>query len=206
MSDLAAALMDPLAALEDIQRERALLDAREARLVAAGLLPLRRRDGTVRAFVRVDASDVEHLAQWRWSLGFGGKRSRGAAYAVRTAGSRGHYYSVFMHRELLCLGRGDRRIGDHINGDKLDNRRSNLRIVTPGQNQQNRTALDSRNKSGHRGVCWHAQRQKWRAVGHIAGRSHWLGYFDDVEEAARVVSAWRADNMPFSADARGEAA
>jgi hypothetical protein len=54
---------------------------------------------------------------------------------------------------------------DHVNGDTLDNGRSNLRAVTKKQNAENVSA-HGRSGSGFRGVCWEARRQKWRAQIH----------------------------------------
>lgn len=56
----------------------------------------------------------------------------------------------------------DVEIRDHINRDKTDNRRSNLREVTSVQNGMNKSVLKN-NNSGSTGVCWHSQRKKWRA-------------------------------------------
>jgi hypothetical protein len=72
-------------------------------------------------FATVDAEDVEQLSQSRWLLAAVG-------YAVASGGRR------YMHREILGLVPGDGLQCDHINGDKLDNRRSNLRAVPQGEN------------------------------------------------------------------------
>lgn len=52
---------------------------------------------------------------------------------------------------------------DHINGDKRDNRRANLRVVTFAENVQNRTRLPANNTSGIRGIVWDRNRSKWIA-------------------------------------------
>jgi len=88
---------------------------------------------------------------------------------------------------------------DHINGDKLDNRRANLRIATAFENAQNRHV--ARGASSHRGVVWHKGAGKWMAQAHLAGVQHYLGLFDREEDAAKAAAAFRAEHMPFSPDA-----
>lgn len=91
---------------------------------------------------------------------------------------------------------------DHIDRDKLNHQRSNLRPATIGQNNQNQSGW--RNASSpHRGVSWKASHRKWQARAQFEGRDHFLGLFSTENEAASVVAAWRADHMPFSAEARG---
>ncbi len=71
---------------------------------------------------------------------------------------------------------------DHINRNRSDNRRANLREVTHKQNQQNKSKPSS-NTSGHPGVYWCRRRSKWRAkIEHNYKQVH-LGYFTDIEEA-----------------------
>jgi len=106
--------------------------------------------------------------------------------------------TVLMSRAILQAN-GPSQVVDHINGNKLDNRRSNLRIVTPAENAQNRR-LNRDNKSGYRGVSWHKGRESWQAHAKLAGHQHYLGLFDDPREAARVAAAFRAQHMPFSAE------
>lgn len=139
------------------------------------------------------------LNQWRWHLEHG--------YAVRSD----HFYrdgkrrcrKKGMQREILGLARDDPRQGEHVNGDKLDNRDGNLRIAERGQldNQQN-VGLRADNASGYRGVSWHKGRKKWQARAKIGSRERHLGYFDTAEEADVAAKAFRAENMPFSEDAR----
>jgi hypothetical protein len=76
---------------------------------------------------------------------------------------------------------------DHINRDRLDNRIANLREAERSQNNLN-TKTRRDNSSGVRGVTWHAQNKKWRAVYHKNGKQISLGLFDDIEEAAKAYS------------------
>jgi hypothetical protein len=71
---------------------------------------------------------------------------------------------------------------DHINRVRFDNRRVNIQVATRSQNTQN-TGLQRNNISGHRGVGWNKQHQKWRARININGVKIWLGNFHTVEAA-----------------------
>lgn len=73
---------------------------------------------------------------------------------------------------------------DHINRDKLDNRRSNLRIATKAQNRSNSTIVLS--KTGYKGVHWAKHASKWVAAITISGKSKYLGYWDSPEDAHRA--------------------
>lgn len=77
---------------------------------------------------------------------------------------------------------------DHINGDRADNRWSNLRSVTGSENNRN-TQIRANNKSGVMGVCWHKQSQKWAAKIRIDGRGMHLGTFPTIEEATAARKA-----------------
>lgn len=164
----------------------------------AARLPLVRNGSTI-AYALVDPSDLEWLSQWTWTL-----------HATSKVACRRETYApykrrwVWLHRQIMEVPRGARTESgerlevDHINRDRLDNRRSNLRVVTGAQNSQNVPARGG--SSNYRGVSWCKNRKQWLAVVYH-GRLHRLGYFDDEEEAARVASAFRAEHMPFSADA-----
>jgi hypothetical protein len=159
-------------------------------------IPLWAKDGGIRAWVFVSGRDFVWLNQWRWSLG-----SHGYAYRVHRVD--GKQRTIYMHRQILGLERGDRRMGEHENRNPLDCRRSNLRIAERGQldNLQN-SSLSAANTSGYRGVCWRKKERKWVAEVKLDGRKYHLGYFDIAEDADVVVKAFRAVHMPFSGDAR----
>jgi hypothetical protein len=94
---------------------------------------------------------------------------------------------VWMHRLILGLAADDPLESDHINHDKLDNRRENLRIASPSQNNVNRRK-QAGTSSRFIGVQWHKQSKKWRAVMQVNGKRKHLGYFpiEDEIEAARA--------------------
>lgn len=71
---------------------------------------------------------------------------------------------------------------DHINGDKADNRISNLRLVTKVTNGQN-CARSRRNTSGRTGVFWHVRMQRWQSSIMVEGRLIHLGTFTDKGDA-----------------------
>lgn len=101
---------------------------------------------------------------------------------------RRYYYArhrVYMHSFLTGWP-----LTDHINGDGLDNRRSNLRPATPAQNLAN-SHLSKRSTSGYKGVSRFTGRgrRQWRAYIAIDGRQRDLGTFVDVKEAARAYDA-----------------
>jgi hypothetical protein len=71
---------------------------------------------------------------------------------------------------------------DHINGNKTDNRLSNLRLATNKQNQENRPAPQN-SSSGYRGVTWHKNYKKWMARISSNGKRETIGFFDTAEAA-----------------------
>lgn len=89
-----------------------------------------------------------------------------------------------MHRQIMGTLPGQLNAHvDHIDGNKLNNQRINLRYCTAHQNKFNRL-LDPRNKSGFKGVSH--SKGRWRARLKLNGREKWLGYFDSVVDAARA--------------------
>jgi HNH endonuclease/AP2 domain len=88
-----------------------------------------------------------------------------------------------MHRLILGLSPGDPEHVDHHDGDKLNNRRANLRIASVSQNLVNtRKRLET--SSRFKGVSWHPQTQKWRAYVGVGGKLKHLGLFPTQWQAA----------------------
>jgi hypothetical protein len=153
-------------------------------------IPLRAQDGSLKAVALVDLEDFEVLGHYRWCLTMWG-------YVVRNL-SRPTRGQVRLHREILGLTTEDERKVDHINGDPLDNRRENLRIVNNSQNGQNRHY--GYGASRFRGVSIHQPTGKWRARCRLDGREYRFGLFDSEEDAARAAAAGRKRLMTHSLD------
>ncbi len=125
----------------------------------------------------VDVADFERVAAHKWSAQF----QDGQWRAVRVVAER----KIHMSRFILDASVG--QLVDHANGDALDNRRSNLRICTASQNNQNSRRRGD-NTSGFKGVTHRASlpRRPWVAKVHVDGRQIFVGYFATAEEAARA--------------------
>jgi hypothetical protein len=104
-----------------------------------------------------------------------------------------------MHRELLGLKRFDGIIGDHINRDHLDNRRTNLRKIQKHLSSQNQPS-HAGSSSSYRGVTWNKRQRKWQASVKASGRYFYLGLFTDESEAARVAQRARLRLLPGAVD------
>lgn len=157
-------------------------------------IEIRARNGSIRAVALVDDVDVA-LTRVRWQLDAGGYVQRVVVLPD------GHRTSLKLHRVVMGLESGDGLEVDHRDGNKLDNRRSNLRVATRSQNSQNRHARRTVGSSSFRGVTWNCARQKWQAQVGLDGRCIYLGLHASETAAAQAAAAYRATNMPFSAEA-----
>jgi hypothetical protein len=159
-----------------------------------------RADGAFDGRITVDYADRDYALRHSWFVASDGYAYRNLSH--RTEG-RGH---VAMHRELLGLAKGDPQQGEHENRKKLDNRRSNLRVSTQGENLQNASKRRTHNGGGmssrHRGVSLYTAAptaNPWRARVQVNGDVK-AGYFATEEEAASAAARWRRELMPFATD------
>ena len=126
----------------------------------------------------VDDEDYPVISQYKWSL-------HGHGYAARGYHKDGQLHTEKMHHAIL--GRPPNGyVTDHINGNRLDNRRANLRFITQQQNCFNseKKSVHGVHPSKYKGVTWRNDRSKWRASICLDGKKHYLGLFDTEQEAA----------------------
>lgn len=143
-----------------------------------------RNQTPIRGYMIVDAQDAD-LADVPWCMTAKG-------YAIRRLSPRKYilgHRAVAMRMLGRAVARGEQV--DHVNHDRLDNRRANLRIVTHAENQQHRRGKNRNNTSGFRGVSYDKRRNKWCAVVSVKARSFPCGRFDSPEEAGRAAEAMR---------------
>jgi hypothetical protein len=122
----------------------------------------------------VDDEDYKFLIQWKWNFSSTG-------YAARNGGTYKKRKNIKMHRLIMRATSGMEV--DHINGNRLDNRRCNLRICTRSQNHCN-VGLSSRNTSGFKGIVF--DYKTWNAKITKNGKRIHLGCFKNKEDAARA--------------------
>jgi hypothetical protein len=127
-------------------------------------------------FALVDDEDFEWLNQWKWL--YGGRRYAARNTHFRDEDGKRHTKVIWMHREIIKTPASLKT--DHINGNGLDNRKSNLRVVTQQQNTWNLTK-PSHNTTGYKGVYWRANR--WEAAIHKNNKKYHLGRFTKLKEA-----------------------
>ena len=126
----------------------------------------------------LDAEDFERVLSfgpWQYQKGYAVNCKR---IGLRVLNKR---KTTPMHRFILNAPH-DLEV-DHINGDPLDNRKSNLRLCTRSQNSRN-TKTPKTNTSGYKGVSWNKYHKKWSVRIRNGAKYEHGGYYDDKEMAA----------------------
>lgn len=128
------------------------------------------------SYAVVDLSVYDQVAKHKWHLDKG--------YPERTFYKQGEVFHEKLHH--FIIGKPNKGfVVDHINGDKLDNRSTNLRICTQRQNTLNR-GICSKNTSGYKGVSYSDKKKSWSAYITANGKRKYIGYFSNAEDAARA--------------------
>lgn len=122
--------------------------------------------------VLIDDEDYHLIKLGSWKIN---KKKSGACYVALNYSLNNITKIKQLHREVLGINNPKIQV-DHINCNGLDNRKSNLRIVTNEQNSYNR-GMTSNNKSGYKGVCWHKGMKKWVAQITYKKEKMYLGAF-----------------------------
>jgi hypothetical protein len=156
----------------------------EARADVMREIPLVRNRGS--AIVNDDDAILVRDRPWYWATG-------GYAKTARLGSDPPEWPKmIFMHRLIMGLVLlDDRHIDiDHINGDGLDNRRDNLRVIPHRLNCANRRSTQLGNSHGFLGVYYNRQGGRWVSEVKISGRKYRVGSFDNPEGAARARWTW----------------
>jgi hypothetical protein len=137
-------------------------------------------------FAIVDDEDYPKLGRFTWRKNNYGYvvREVHIGYVLKEGRKKRVRKMVLLHRSIIGM-LSKKLVVDHINGDPLDNRRENMRVCTRSQNIRN-AKIKKTNKSGYKGVSWFKRKRKWVAYIHYMYKSYHLGYFNDLEDAAKA--------------------
>lgn len=130
-------------------------------------------------FALVDDEDYEWLNQWKWCAARSSKTDH--YYAQRSVYQNGKQTLIKMHR--FIMNPPANLFIDHIDGDGLNNQRSNLRIVNMRQNMQNQRIKIRQRSSRYVGVYYEKHKKRWRAQIEIDHQNVHLGSYATEEEA-----------------------
>jgi len=123
------------------------------------------------SIIQISDEDFEMVSQHKWHVNKDG-------YVKGQANGK----KVFLHRFILSAQSG--QVVDHSNGDKLDNRRENLKITTYQKNSENRKISKSKKSSQFRGVYYHKNSEKYVVYCMHDGINNRIGCFNTEIEAA----------------------
>lgn len=127
----------------------------------------------------LDKEDATVVGGYKW-------RVNSQGYVYRNDWNGGRQRKLYLHRVVMGIANMARGIEvDHRNGDKLDNRRENLRLCTRGHNnaaRRKQTGCSSK----FRGVTWDKDKKRWQAQIGFRGKNKVLGRFKVEEDAARA--------------------
>lgn len=137
---------------------------------------------TQNQFALVDDADYEFLNQWKWYAFRAGNKWYAARTSKRDSITK-KQTTIWIHRVINNTPAG--LDTDHVDGNGLNNQKSNLRSVTGSQNQGN-TGKRRDNTSGFKGVTWDKHANKYTAQIRFNKEHIYLGLFTDPVDAARA--------------------
>lgn len=154
----------------------------------SGSVKWKRRDKSINQFFSMSPRAIK-----RFNTVTAGKEvtyTQSQGYRGVQITSAGSYHRALIHRIMYFWVHGTwPEFIDHINGDRQDNRISNLRACDYAGNAYN-SSLRSDSTSGKRGVSWNKSKRKWRAYAWVEGKNNHLGYFNSFEDAVACRLQW----------------
>lgn len=147
-------------------------------------LPLYNRAKEIVGYTLLDDIDFGFACESVWRLDNKGYANRGQCVG-------GKYKHIYLHREIAQrAGLNISQQIDHVNQNKLDNQRTNLRSASRADQMRNRPKRTN-NTSGFVGVSWNKQYEKWIANIRVNGKQKHLGLFDDPLAAGLITALAR---------------
>lgn len=126
----------------------------------------------------VDDEDYERMMQWKWCYSSSG-------YAVRTERDNRGQRGVTMHRQIM-KARNNQEV-DHINGNRFDQRRCNLRLCGKHKENTRNRKCNNNNTTGYKGVTHYPHKHlKFRARIQVEKHMISLGLFETAHDAAKA--------------------
>ena len=140
-------------------------------------IPLRNIRQEIVAWTLIDDEDFNLVNAHCWY-----RDSHG--YARHNYSFNGKSRYILLHRFLMNTPKDMET--DHINGNRLDNRKNNLRVCTTSENQRNSCNKRKNNTSGFKGVHRDKDRKKWRVTIYVKKKCIYCGSFDKLDDAAKA--------------------
>jgi len=131
------------------------------------IIPLKNKKGDITDYAKVSDEDWHKCMGFPWY-----KTEKGYVNGIK-----------MLHSFILGKSEDSNHVIDHIDHDKLNNKRENLHFATKSQNAQNTTITDD---TKYRGITWRERLKKWEASSGIK----YLGSFNDPKEAAKVYDTY----------------
>lgn len=146
-----------------------------------------------------DTNEMCKIKCFSWGIRYDTHVDNYYVVAPLISRKKGKSSTIAIHRMLM--GEPDGMVVDHINGNTLDNRKENLRILSSGQNSQNRKGSRKGSYSGIRGVSYRSETNKWRVRLMVNNKSITIGNYETLEEAEQASIQAREKYMPYSKEA-----
>jgi hypothetical protein len=125
-----------------------------------------------------DKEDYTLVSKYCWSI----DNQNGYVKTIDKVNNTGKLY---LHRLVMNCSKGDNTIVDHIDRNRVNCRKNNLRIVTRCQNNMN-MSIRCDNTTGVTGVHWDKKMKQWCSLISANKTKIHLGYFDNFEDAVKA--------------------
>lgn len=126
--------------------------------------------------VLVDDEDLERVQDLAWHVG--NKGAHGDPYFEHCTWGKP---VLRLHRFIMGCGYKDGKIVDHIDGNTLDNRKSNLRVCSNAENCRN--GRTRKNNTGYKGIYYVHKKKLYRARITVNYKTYTIGHYHTAEEA-----------------------